>query len=32
MIIFHIENWFREIKGMQLLLIFEWKQDYLGVL
>lgn len=27
MIIFHIKYWFRETEHIQLLLIFEWKQN-----
>lgn len=32
MVIFHVKNWLRDIEDIQLLLIFEWKQEYLGVL
>lgn len=32
MTIFHIKHWFTGIWATQLLLIFEWKQEYLGVL
>lgn len=31
MMIFHIKNWFRGIEDLQLLLMFEWKEEYLGV-
>lgn len=32
MTIFHIKHWFIGIEDIQLLLIFEWKQENLGVL
>lgn len=32
MAIFHTENWLIGIEDIQLLLIFEWMQEYLGVL